>query len=129
MIAGRRWRPVRPAPPDLRGHLASCSDCRAAWDAAADDLRIVGRALIEAPSPTLERRLRIGLADRTAEHASALPVLRVQGLAWGTAIGAIAAFAAAHALPPAFAIGPAVLSLTGASLGFAGRAVFEALDL
>ena len=118
------------APPDLHDHLASCSDCRAAWDAAADDLHTVRWALVEAPPSALERRLRIAIAARTAEPAGALWVLRVDSLAQAAAIGALAALAAAQTLPPALAMmGQALLCLTGASVGFAGRAVFDALEL
>ena len=116
------------APPDLRDHLASCSDCRAAWDAAADDLHIVRGALVEAPPSALERRLRIAVAARTAEPG-ALWVPRVGSLAQAAAIGALAALAAAQTLPPALAtMGQALLCLTGASVGFAGRAVFDAVE-
>ena len=117
------------APPDLRDHFASCSDCRAAWDVAADDLRIVRGALVEAPPSALERRLRIAVAARTAEPAGALWVPRVDSLAQAAAIGALAALAAAQTLPPALAtMGQALLCVTGASLGFAGRAIFDAVE-
>ena len=117
------------APPDLRDHFASCSDCRAAWDVAADDLHIVRGALVEAPPSALERRLRIAVAARTAEPAGALWVPRVDSLAEAAAIGALAALAAAQTLPPALAtMGQALLCLTGASVGFAGRAIFDAVE-
>jgi predicted anti-sigma-YlaC factor YlaD len=117
------------APPDLRDHLASCSDCRAAWDAAADDLHILRGALVEAPPSALERRLRIAVAARTAEPAGALCVPRVGSLAQAAAIGALAALAAAQTLPPALAtMGQALLCLTGASVGFAGRAIYDAVN-
>ena len=114
------------APPDLLDHLASCSGCRAAWDAAADDLHTVRGALVEAPPPALERRLRIAVAARTAEPAGALWAPRVENLVQAAAIGALAALAAAQTLPPALATtGQAMLCLTGASVGFAGRAIFD----
>ena len=117
------------APPDLRDHLASCSDCRAAWDVAADDLHIVRGALVESPPSALERRLRIAVAARTAEPAGALWVPRVDSLAQAAAIGALAALGAAQTLPPALAtMGQVLLCLTGASVGFAGRAIFDAVE-
>lgn len=118
-----------PAPPDLRDHLSSCSDCRAAWDAAADDLQIVRGALIEAPPSALEHRLRIALAARTAEPASGLRAPRVENLAQAAAIGALAAVGAAQTLPPTLVtMGQALLCLTGASVGFAGRAIYDAVE-
>ena len=119
-----------PAPPDLRDHLESCSGCRAAWEAVADDLRIVRGVLVEAPPSALERRLRIAFANRAVGPAGALWLPRVERLAQAAAIGALAALAAAQTLPPALAsMGPALVCLTGASVGFAGRAVFDALEL
>ena len=116
-------------PLDLRDHLASCSDCRAAWNAAADDLQIVRGALIEAPPSALERRLRIAVAARTAKPAGALWAPRVESLAQAALIGTLAALGAAQTLPPTLAtMGQALLCLTGASVGFAGRAVFDALE-
>ena len=119
-----------PAPPDLREHLAACTDCRAAWVEAADDLRLVRGDLIEGPPAALERRLRIAFADRAIEPADALFRARVESLAQSAAIGAMAALGTAPMLLPALAaIGPALLGLTGACVGFAGRAIFEALEL
>ena len=117
------------APLDLRDHLASCSDCRAAWNAAADDLHIVRGALVEAPPSSLERHLRITVAARIAEPAGALWVPRVDSLAQAAAIGALAALAAAQTLPPAIAtMGQALLCLTGGSVGFASRVIFDAVE-
>ena len=119
-----------PAPPDLRDHLASCSGCHAAWDAAAGHLRIVRSLLIEPPPSALERRLRIAFANRAARPPGVLWAPRVASLAQAAAIGALAALGAAQTLPPALAtMGPALVCLTGASMGFAGRAVFDALEL
>ena len=119
-----------PAPPDLREHLAACIDCRAAWVEAADDLRLVRGDLIEGPPAALERRLRIAFAGRTTEPVEASFRSRVERLAQSAALGAMAALGTAPMLLPALgAIGPALLGLTGACVGFAGRAVIEALEL
>jgi hypothetical protein len=116
-------------PPDVRGHLAVCSDCHAAWDEAAEDLRIVGAAILDAAPTALERRLRIAFADRVPEPANAAWASRLAALAGAAAIGAIAMLAASQALPPPLAaIGSTLLCITGASVGFAGSAVFEAFE-
>lgn len=97
--------------------------------ASDDDLQIVRGALIESPPSALERRLRIALAARTAEPAGALWLPRVDSLAQAAAIGALAALGAAQTLPPTLAtMGQALLCLTGASVGFAGRAIYDAVE-
>ena len=129
-IAGWRWRPTPRRRPICATISRRAAAVGAAWEAVADDLRIVRGVLVEAPPSALERRLRIAFANRAVGPAGALWVPRVERLAQAAAIGALAALAAAQTLPPALAsMGPALVCLTGASVGFAGRAVFDALEL
>lgn len=115
-----------PVPRDVTEHLGSCAECRHAWAEAGEDLHALPPLLLEPAPPALERRVRV----RLAEHFQAQPELdRVRKVTWSAAVGAAAALAAAQSLPPPLAgLGPLALALIGASMAFAGRAVYEALD-
>ncbi len=111
------------APADVAEHMSACTGCARAWSEAGEDLRRLP-ALLLTPAPlALERRIRIGLAERTA----AQPVFDwAQSSAWA-ALGASLALSAVYTVPALQVVGSVALSLAGASLAFGASLAREAL--
>jgi hypothetical protein len=105
-------------PGDVARHLARCAACRQAWQAARQEMRLLGRSLAE-PAP---EGLRLGavhaLSGRFPPPPPPLLDWRSAAL-WGVAGAALAAcgvFLAGPLLPPVWQA-TAVLGVVGVSLG------------
>jgi hypothetical protein len=107
-----------PAPADLQAHRLSCADCRREWDEAASDLAALPRLMLERPPSALERRLRIGAAERLAPS----PSFDWMDAATWAAVGAVGGIVAAGYLSWIPGVGPATLGTMTAALAFAAHA-------
>jgi hypothetical protein len=109
-----------PIPADLSLHRDACAECREEWNAAADDLLHLPVLLAESAPASLERRIRVAVAERSIRTAA--PLDWSDGAVWA-ALGAAAASLANGPLSTWLpGLGPLGIALLGASMAFAVNA-------
>lgn len=114
-----------PIPADLSLHREACAECGEEWSAAADDLAHLPLLLVESAPASVERRVRIAVADRMVRRAPAIDWS--DGVMWA-ALGATGALIAAGPIQAWLpGLGPLSVSLLGASLAFAWSATHRAM--